>query len=113
MLFGALLAIFAYLQYRFQEAATLPPRILKKRSILAGSWFAACCSGTLAVTEYYISIYFQGVKGYSATKSGLLGIPMIIGLCIASLAGSAGTTFLGYYTRKPFILSLPLSQCAN
>lgn len=100
VLFGVLLAIFAYLQYRFQERATLPPRILKNRSILAGSWYNACCNGTLAITEYYISIYFQGIKGYSASKSGILGIPMIIGLCITSLAGSIGITLVGYYTRK-------------
>jgi MFS family permease len=98
-----LLAIFSYLQYRFRDTAILPPRIIKNRSILAAAWFSICCNGTLAVTEYYIAIYFQGVKGYTATKSGLLGLPMIIGLLVASVASGFGTSLVGYYA--PFMLA--------
>lgn len=100
VLSAVLFFIFAILQYRLKEEATLPPRILKNRSILACSWFSACCNGTLAVTEYFISIYFQGVKGYSPSKAGLLGVPMMVGFCTACLASGAGTTLMGYYTRE-------------
>jgi len=37
------------------------------------------------------------VKGYTATKSGLLGVPMIGGLLIAIMAAATGTTRIGYY----------------
>jgi len=99
-LFGTLFSAFAYVQYRRGEAATLPPRIVKQRSILAALWFSSCCNGALAVTEAYISIYFQGVKGLSATSSGLLGLPMIAGLGVAGIAAGLGTTAIGYYFRK-------------
>lgn len=100
VIFGILLAAFAYRQYRLGDKATLPPSILKKRSILAGCWFNACTNGTLAITEYYISIYFQSVRGFSASRSGLLGVPMIAGMCFAGLLASTGTTLIGYYTRE-------------
>jgi hypothetical protein len=106
ILFGVLFSAFGYVQYRQGEGATLPIRIIKQRSVLAGLWFSACCDGTLAVTEYYISIYFQGVRGYTATKSGLLGVPMIGGLFIAGMAAAMGTTRIGYYFRKSLCFAL-------
>lgn len=99
----ALLAIFVYLQYHFGDEATVPLRIAKQRSIITGAIFCACCDGSLAVTENYISIYFQGVRGLSPAKSGLLGVPMIVGLCAASMVAGAGTTLIGYYA--PFMIA--------
>ncbi len=112
ILFGVLFSAFGYLQYRQGDNATLPLRILKQRSILAGMWYAGCCNGILAMTEYYISIYFQGVRGFTATKSGLLGLPMIAGFSVTLIAAAVGTTMIGYYFRKspacgPLDSSLP------
>ena len=99
----ALLGIFGFLQVRRGERAAIPIRILKQRSILAGALFCACCDGTLAVTENYLMIYFQGVRGLSPAKSGLLGVPMIVGLMAASIISGFGTTWIGYYT--PFMIA--------
>ena len=103
VLFAALFSVFGYLQYRQGENATIPPRILKNRSILAAMWFSSCCNGILAVTEYYMSIYLQGVKGYTAFKSGIVALPMLGGLTAAVLAAGFGISVVGYYSRKPFI----------
>ena len=110
VLFVLLSVAFGYVQYRQGDKAILPPRILKNRSIIAGMWFSACCNGILAVTEYYISIYLQGVRGFTATKSGLLALPMIAGLGLASIAGGMGTTVIGYYFREclSYLFSHPL-----
>ncbi|KAJ5921198.1 hypothetical protein N7466_009524 [Penicillium verhagenii] len=101
-LFVVLAAVFAFMQYRKKEDATLPPRIMKQRSILAGAWFNACSNGILAVTEYYMSIYFQGVRGFSATKSGAMGLPLFAGMAVAVMTAGAGTRWMGYY--YPFML---------
>ncbi|KAL9560765.1 hypothetical protein ACKAV7_015082 [Fusarium commune] len=98
-----LFVAFGYLQYRQGDNALLPPRILKQRSIIAGMWYGACCEGVLAVTEYYMSIYFQGVRGYTPTKAGLLALPMVGGLAIAFIISGVGTTWIGYY--YPFMLA--------
>lgn len=100
VVFAVLFIGFGYFQYRLGERATVPFRILKKRNILAAMWFAACCNGILAITEAYISIYWQGVRGETPTKSGLLGLSMIVGLLVGGLVAGFGTTIIGYFTRK-------------
>ena len=100
MLFTLLLGIFAWRQHRLQDDATLPPRIFKMRSVLAATWFSACINAVLALTEYYMSIYFQGVKGYTATKSGILIVPMLVGIIVGNLFAGAGRAWSGYYNRK-------------
>lgn len=106
ILFAILFSGFGYLQYRRGEDATVPLRVIKQRSIMGAMWYNACCNGVLATTEYYISIYYQGVRGFSATKSGLLGIPMIIGFSVAMMAAAAGTTMIGYYFRQSTLYAI-------
>ncbi|KAI0975493.1 hypothetical protein F4678DRAFT_420419 [Xylaria arbuscula] len=67
VLSATLLIGLGWHQYRLQDKALLPLRILRMRSVLAGAWFTSCLDATLAVTEYCISIYFQGGKGHSNT----------------------------------------------
>lgn len=96
VLFGG----FAWRQHRLQDDATLPPRIFRMRSVLAAAWYSSCINATLSITEYYMSIYYQGVKGYSATRSGLLMVPMLVGIAVGNLFGGAGSAWTGYYNRK-------------
>jgi hypothetical protein len=77
--FALLLALFIWDQYRKQDVATLPPRIIKQRSIIAGFVFTSCCSASNNVVEYYMPIYFQVVRGYSPAKSGYMMIPIVRG----------------------------------
>ena len=104
VLFAGLIAAFGYRQYQLQENATLPPRIMMTKSVLAACWFSCCTNASLTVTEYYMSIYFQGVKGYTATQSGLHMTPLLVGITIGSLCGGLGVTWLGYYNRESFFI---------
>jgi MFS family permease len=106
VLFVVLLTLFGWSQYRSREKATLPLRILRNRSILAGAWFAFCCNATLAVVEYYMSIYFQGVLGDSAFQSGIYALPMIAGMCIAGVITGAATSWFGFYTPYMYVSSV-------
>ncbi|KAI1845673.1 hypothetical protein JX265_005363 [Neoarthrinium moseri] len=106
LLFGALLAAFAWRQHQLQDDATLPPRIIRMKTVLATTWFDACANSSLAVTEYYMAIYFQGVKGYSPTYSGILLTPMLVGIIVGNLCSGAGITLLGYYNPFMFMTTI-------
>lgn len=99
---AVLFALFAYDQKRRGEKATLPPRILRNRSVLAGFVFASCTNAAMNVFEYYLPTYFQSVRAYTATKSGYLMLPLMAGFLIAMLMHGAGVSALGYYV--PFML---------
>lgn len=100
--FGLALVGFIYRQYRRGEDATLPGRIFRQRSILFGAVFAGLCNAALGAVEFYLVIFFQAVRGFSASKSGLLMLPQIIGLTAGCFLAGAGTTAIGYYV--PFMI---------
>ncbi|KAF2149108.1 putative efflux pump antibiotic resistance protein [Myriangium duriaei CBS 260.36] len=98
-----LMAIFAYDQYKKQDRAILPPRILKQRTVIAAVMFSLCCNSTLDVIVYYMPTYYQIVRDYSPSKSGYLMLPLLVGMIAGTFAFGSGTTILGYYT--PFMIA--------
>ena len=102
VVFGALALAFGGVQLWKQDNATVPPRILKKRSIAFGSFFTFCLGGSFFVLIYYIPIWFQAIEGVSAVESGIRNLPMILGLVLISIVSGISITLLGYYT--PFMI---------
>ncbi|KAJ7735132.1 MFS multidrug transporter [Mycena maculata] len=102
VVFGVLTLVFIAVQARKQDSATVPPRILKNRSIWSGAWFAFCQGATFFVFVYYLPIWFQAIKGVSAVKSGIDNLPMILSVVIAMIVSGGATTAIGYYT--PFMI---------
>lgn len=81
----------------------MPFRIVRKRSVAAAAWFGATISAAFFVFVYYLPIWFQAIKGASAMESGIMNIPLILGLVIMSMIGGGAVTALGYYT--PFVIA--------
>ncbi|KAH8901039.1 MFS general substrate transporter [Thozetella sp. PMI_491] len=100
--FAVLLIAFALEQYRKGDRATLPPRILRNRSVLAGFLFSMCCNSGLSVVEFYLPTYFQAVRQYSAAQSGYLMFPIVGGFIVAMLGSGWGVSKIGYYV--PFMI---------
>ncbi|KAI7423216.1 hypothetical protein KC336_g7940 [Hortaea werneckii] len=100
--FALLLALFMGDQYRKQDAATLPPSIVKQRSIVAGFIFIFCCAASSNTIEYYMPTYFQVVREYSPARSGYMMIPFFVGFMIGMLTHGSCVSMLGYYA--PFML---------
>lgn len=103
VLFGTLMIAFLAIQVWRQDAATVPPRIIKQRSIAAGFFFTICVGSSLNLIVYYLPIWFQAIKGASAVKSGIMSIPMLLSLVIAGIMAGGLVTALGYYT--PFMIA--------
>ncbi|KAJ6615515.1 MFS transporter [Mycena sp. CBHHK59/15] len=102
VVFGVLISIFIAIQIWKQDEATVPPRILKQRSIMSAAWFALCLGSSFFVLVYFLPIWFQAIKGVSAVKSGIDNLPMILSLVISSLVAGGIITVVGYYT--PFMI---------
>ena len=98
VVFGILIISFIGVQIWQQDNATVPPRILKKRSIAFAAWFSACLGASFFVVLYFAAIWFQAVKGTTAVESGIRNLPMIMGLVIMSIGSGILVTVLGYYT---------------
>ncbi|EXK78205.1 hypothetical protein FOQG_17101 [Fusarium oxysporum f. sp. raphani 54005] len=102
VVFGVLILLFAAIQWWKQDKATVPPRILSNRTVWSCAAFAVCFGASFFLLVYYIPIWFQSVKGASAVRSGIMNLPMILGLVIMSVLAGGAVSALGYYT--PLIL---------
>ncbi|BAE61344.1 unnamed protein product [Aspergillus oryzae RIB40] len=99
---GILLLSFIGIQTWKQDNGTVPPRIILQRSIFSGFWYMFTLNGAMMVILYYLPIWFQVIKDASAIKSGIMTLPMIIGLVVGSIVAGAGVTRSGYY--NPFMI---------
>lgn len=102
VIFGLLTIGFVFIQWWKQENATVPPRVFLNRNVWGSAWFGAMLGAAFFVLVYYLPIWFQAIKGVSATKSGIMNLPAILGLVIVSMVAGIAVTAIGYYT--PFML---------
>ncbi|EOD51089.1 putative mfs transporter protein [Neofusicoccum parvum] len=103
VVFGVLIIIFIGIQIWKQEKATVPPRVLKNRTVWSCAWFGALLGGAFFVFVYYIPLWFQAIKGATAVKSGIMNLPMILGLVVVSMIAGISVSLIGYYV--PFMLA--------
>lgn len=88
---GGLLLVFAAWEWRKQDEASIPPKLLSQRSVFLGSVIGFLASGSLQLVTYYLPLWFQVIKGASPTKSGVMNLPSILGTVILSVvAGGLG-----------------------
>ncbi|PPJ55452.1 hypothetical protein CBER1_02756 [Cercospora berteroae] len=102
--FGLLLAIFIGWQFRLQDRATMPPRILgKQRTVAAVAVFSAFLAMALYTHIYFLPFYFQAVKGTTAEGSGIRCIPYLVSIVFSSIIVGATITLIGPY-NPPMLL---------
>jgi MFS family permease len=108
ILCGVLCLVFIGIQKWKGESATIPPRIIKQRSIAAAVWFGFFNGASMMVITYYLPIWFQAIKGVDAIQSGIMLLPTILSTVVASLGSGIVISRVGYYTPF-FIISSILS----
>jgi EmrB/QacA subfamily drug resistance transporter len=106
---GVILAIlFVFHELRAKEP--IIPMRLFKNDIFSVSVILSLLSGiAMFASILYIPVYQQLVRGYSPTKSGLLMLPLVLGMLIASITSGRLTSKLGKYKIFPIIGTLVLS----
>lgn len=99
---GLLSIIFIAIQLKQQDLATLPPRIVRKRSVWAAGGFGFMFGGGFFIMAYFIPLYFQAIRGSTAVHSGLQLLPLMISVVLSSIVAGGAITKIGYYT--PFLI---------
>ncbi|KAL2407944.1 MFS-type transporter VdtG [Exophiala dermatitidis] len=97
VVFGVLLIAFIAIQFWRQDNGTVPPRIAQQRTVASAAWIAFCLGSTFLLVVYYLSIWFQAIKGDSAITSGYSTLPSLLSLVIASILSGAFISRVGYY----------------
>jgi len=95
----ALLVAFAFVERRAPEAV-LPPRLFSNRVFAVAGAVGLIVGFALFGAITFMPLFFQTVKGASPTRSGLLLVPMMVGLLITSIGSGRVITRIGRY--KPF-----------
>ncbi|KIX94209.1 uncharacterized protein Z520_10236 [Fonsecaea multimorphosa CBS 102226] len=95
---GCLLVLFGVSQWWLGEAATIPPRLLRKRTLMAACGFVFFFGAGIFVLMYYLPLYLQSVKGSSPTKSGIQILPLMLSTVLTSIVAGILVTIIGYYT---------------
>ncbi|KAI0407363.1 major facilitator superfamily domain-containing protein [Xylaria palmicola] len=90
--------VFILVQALLPATATIPPRIFKQRSILAGFWATVTLGSQLIIFIYFLPIWFQAIQGVSAVDSGIRLLPTTLAVVVASISNGIFITKIGYYT---------------
>jgi EmrB/QacA subfamily drug resistance transporter len=104
---GALgLTAFVFVQSRMGDEALLPLRLFRNGVFSVGSAQAAVVGMGMFGGIAAIPLYLQIVKGASPTKAGLLILPMVAAMMVASLSSGQFTARTGRYKILPVIGSV-------
>lgn len=107
--FSGTLVAFGIIQILCPRTATIPARIAKDRSMIAGVILATCVSGTMMVFLWCIPLWFQGIKNTTALRSGINTIPILAAFCLGSGLSGLFVSRVGYYTPAAITSSLVMS----
>lgn len=80
------------------ENGTLPPRIMRKRSIVAGTAVSLGFGSTLIVVTFYLPIWYQAIKGLSAVDAGVRMLGYFLITVFFVIFSGIIVSKTGYYT---------------
>ncbi|KAJ7594495.1 major facilitator superfamily domain-containing protein [Mycena floridula] len=95
--FALIISVFIFIQFRRQEMATIPPGVLKQRTVLVCALFSAIFSMAMYIHIFYLPFYFQAIKGTSAVGSGIRTIPYLVSITLSSIVVGTAITITGNY----------------
>jgi len=100
------LTLFVWTQHRMGEDALLPLRLFRSPTFSVASAQVAIIGMAMFGGLSVIPLYLQIVKGASPTKSGLLLLPLVLGMMAASLGSGRLIARTGRYKIFPVVGSV-------
>ena len=100
---GALLIVAFVFQERRASEPILPLRLFRTSVFSVASAISALVGVAMFGVTVFLPLYFQIVTGASATKSGLLMIPMVAGLMLTSISSGRIISKTGKYRVFPIV----------
>ncbi len=91
---------------RYAREPIMPHRLFKNDIFRVASMLALASGVAMFSAIIFLPEYFQIVRGFSATKSGLLMLPLIMGLLTASIYSGRNISKTGGYRKFPIIGSI-------
>lgn len=99
---GGLIALIAFIMREHKAAEPVMPLRLFRSDIFTVSTILSLLSGALMFGALiFLPEYQQIVRGYSATKSGLLLIPLVAGMLVAMIGSGRIISKIGKYRLFP------------
>ncbi|CAD6439775.1 c662d074-d5a0-45db-a8c8-0f2c53d46d6c [Sclerotinia trifoliorum] len=100
LLIGSILLFILFItsQIILGDKGILPPRFFKDRNTILAYVFAFLFGAGFFSLIFYLAIYFQSVKGSSATRAGIELLPLLISTVLSSIVTGGLITAIGYYT---------------
>lgn len=103
VIFAVLFLAFAGYQVWRKEKATVPPRIIFKRTVLASCLLNFTIGSVLVIYAFYIPVWFQVVKGKSPEGSGIALLPLLLSNVLFVIVSGILVSAVGYFT--PFSIA--------
>lgn len=96
---GVLLIVLAVVVERRVVDPVVPPRLLRQRTMILAIIASVAIGIAMFGSSVFFGQYFQISRGYSPTAAGLLTLPMIVGLLLASTITGQLVTRFGRWKR--------------
>jgi EmrB/QacA subfamily drug resistance transporter len=90
-----LLGAFLFIETRVARAPLMPLRIFRNRSVAGANLYMLLLGSAIFSVWYFLSLYFQGVLGYSPLKAGFAFLPQTIAIAVGAQISSRVVTRLG------------------
>ncbi|GAB3452811.1 MFS transporter [Actinophytocola sediminis] len=100
---GALAVAFTVVETRRPAAALLPLHVFRRRPVLGGVACGLLLAGAMLGLFYFLTLYLQRVRGYSAFQTGLAYLPMSI--VVVLVAGGIAPVVAGRYGLRALLVT--------
>ena len=105
-----LLGLFVLVEARLSPAPLMPLRIYRSRTLSVSNVIVLLIGSATFAMWFFLSLYLQQVRGYSAVHAGLTFLPMTLSIVAGSTAASRLAARVG---TKPLLVTGLLAQAVG